>query len=110
MSPNTATIVDTNTTIDSFETAPEDNKINPVEIDEENPVEKNLNTFSTKGNLHDDVQTKKFVVVVAAAAALGGLIFGYDIGGAGMLFLLQYLDTAFDGISHTNCHVLSAAF
>jgi hypothetical protein len=32
---------------------------------------------------HDDVRTKPFVVTVAIAAALGGLIFGYDIGGAG---------------------------
>ena len=31
----------------------------------------------------EDTRTKSFVIVVACAAALGGLIFGYDIGGAG---------------------------
>ena len=30
-----------------------------------------------------DTRTKGFVVAVAVVAALGGLIFGYDIGGAG---------------------------
>ena len=32
----------------------------------------------------EDTPTKGFVVAVAVVAALGGLIFGYDIGGAGM--------------------------
>ncbi len=32
-----------------------------------------------------DTRTNPFVVTVAVAAALGGLIFGYDIGGAGKL-------------------------
>jgi len=32
----------------------------------------------------EDTRTKGFVVAVAIVAALGGLIFGYDIGGAGM--------------------------
>jgi hypothetical protein len=31
----------------------------------------------------DDTRTQPFVVLIACAAALGGLIFGYDIGGAG---------------------------
>ena len=31
----------------------------------------------------NDTRTKPFVVAVAMTAALGGLIFGYDIGGAG---------------------------
>jgi hypothetical protein len=31
----------------------------------------------------DDTRTQPFVVIIACAAALGGLIFGYDIGGAG---------------------------
>ena len=31
----------------------------------------------------EDTRTKGFVVAVAIVAALGGLIFGYDIGGAG---------------------------
>ena len=39
----------------------------------------------------DDIRTKGFVVAVAAVAALGGLIFGYDIGGAGM-WKLKYDD------------------
>ena len=36
----------------------------------------------------EDTRTKGFVVLVAAAAALGGLIFGYDIGGAGATFVM----------------------
>ena len=35
----------------------------------------------------EDTRTNPFVVTVAIAAALGGLIFGYDIGGAGKLML-----------------------
>mmetsp|Transcript_30025 Transcript_30025/g.72878 ORF Transcript_30025/g.72878 Transcript_30025/m.72878 type:complete len:164 (+) Transcript_30025:423-914(+) len=37
----------------------------------------------------EDTRTNSFVVVVACAAALGGLIFGYDIGGAGATFLMD---------------------
>ncbi len=36
-----------------------------------------------------DTRTNPFVVTVAVAAALGGLIFGYDIGGAGKLQRLK---------------------
>jgi len=36
----------------------------------------------------EDTRTKGFVVLVAVAAALGGLIFGYDIGGAGATFVM----------------------
>lgn len=36
----------------------------------------------------EDTRTNRFVIIVAVAAALGGLIFGYDIGGAGMLMLI----------------------
>lgn len=35
-----------------------------------------------------DTRAKPFVVIVAIAAALGGLIFGYDIGGAGATFVM----------------------
>ncbi|GKY92305.1 glucose import [Mayamaea pseudoterrestris] len=34
-------------------------------------------------------RTKKFIVLVAVCAALGGLIFGYDIAGAGATFLMK---------------------
>eukprot|EP00529_Nitzschia_sp_RCC80_P012147 CAMPEP_0113454252 /NCGR_PEP_ID=MMETSP0014_2-20120614/7768_1 /TAXON_ID=2857 /ORGANISM="Nitzschia sp." /LENGTH=561 /DNA_ID=CAMNT_0000345653 /DNA_START=215 /DNA_END=1897 /DNA_ORIENTATION=+ /assembly_acc=CAM_ASM_000159 len=37
----------------------------------------------------EDTRTNSFVVIVACAAALGGLIFGYDIGGAGATFLMD---------------------
>jgi len=37
----------------------------------------------------EDTRTKPFVVIVAIAAALGGLIFGYDVGGAGATFLMD---------------------
>lgn len=33
-----------------------------------------------------DLRTKPFIFIVCTAAALGGLIFGYDIGGAGTKF------------------------
>jgi len=37
---------------------------------------------------HKTTRTKPFIVLVAACAALGGLIFGYDIAGAGATFLM----------------------
>jgi len=37
----------------------------------------------------EDTRTKGFVVLVAVVAALGGLIFGYDIGGAGATFVME---------------------
>ncbi|KAL3929314.1 MAG: hypothetical protein SGARI_004783 [Bacillariaceae sp.] len=45
-------------------------------------------TVSSRRDL-EDTRTKPFVVIVAMAAALGGLIFGYDIGGAGATFLMD---------------------
>jgi hypothetical protein len=33
-------------------------------------------------------KTKKFIILVAICAALGGLIFGYDIAGAGATFIM----------------------
>jgi MFS transporter, SP family, sugar:H+ symporter len=36
----------------------------------------------------DDRRTKPFIILVALCAALGGLIFGYDIGGAGGTFVM----------------------
>ncbi|KAG7344367.1 sugar transporter [Nitzschia inconspicua] len=55
--------------------------IKSLDIDEENPSKENGNEV--------DIRTKGFVVVVAIAAALGGLIFGYDIGGAGATFVMD---------------------
>merc|ERR1712157_177682 len=43
----------------------------------------------------EDTRTKGFVVAVAAVAALGGLIFGYDIGGAGVTFVMDGFRTHF---------------
>merc|ERR1712176_746673 len=43
----------------------------------------------------EDTRTKGFVVAVAAVAALGGLIFGYDIGGAGATFVMDGFRTHF---------------
>lgn len=34
-------------------------------------------------------RTKKFIILVACVAALGGLIFGYDIAGAGATFVMK---------------------
>lgn len=34
-------------------------------------------------------RTKKFIILVASVAALGGLIFGYDIAGAGATFVMD---------------------
>ena len=39
----------------------------------------------------EDTRTKSFVIIVACAAALGGLIFGYDIGGAGKNSNMPYV-------------------
>lgn len=36
----------------------------------------------------EDTRTKGFVVMVAITAALGGLVFGFDIGGAGATFVM----------------------
>lgn len=36
----------------------------------------------------EDTRTKSFVILVAVAAALGGLVFGFDIGGAGATFVM----------------------
>jgi ABC-type methionine transport system permease subunit len=40
-------------------------------------------------NLQDDTRAKPFVWLLAITAALGGLIFGYDIGGAGATFVMD---------------------
>ena len=37
----------------------------------------------------DDTRAKPFVWLLALTAALGGLIFGYDIGGAGATFVMD---------------------
>ena len=34
-------------------------------------------------------KTKSFITLVACCASLGGLIFGYDIGGAGATFVMD---------------------
>jgi hypothetical protein len=34
-------------------------------------------------------KTKPFIILVASCAALGGLVFGYDIGGAGGTFMMR---------------------
>jgi hypothetical protein len=39
----------------------------------------------TQSEKIENTRTNPFVVVVAIAAALGGMVFGYDIGGAGTL-------------------------
>ena len=75
------------------ETAPETVYTEP---DDEQPSKAmdmesgSMQILSTRSSVRDmkDTRTKGFVVMVAIAAALGGLIFGYDIGGAGMLVLL----------------------
>ena len=43
---------------------------------------------SSNRNLQD-TRTKSFVFLVALTGALGGLIFGYDIGGAGATFVME---------------------
>jgi hypothetical protein len=44
-----------------------------------------------QGSVQVDSQpkTKPFIVLIACCAALGGLIFGYDIGGAGATFVMD---------------------
>lgn len=49
------------------------------------PVTKdNSDTDEEEFIYNEKLRTKPFIVMVSTAAALGGLIFGYDIGGAGM--------------------------
>jgi len=68
----------------------------------ENDDTNNKSDSSTSVDGFDDVElgdalhkttpskrTKPFIVLVAACAALGGLIFGYDIAGAGATFLVS---------------------
>lgn len=52
----------------------------------EEPIKKY--TTSTQRDMEDE-RTKPFVIYVAITAALGGLIFGYDIGGAGATFVMS---------------------
>ena len=47
-------------------------------------------------------KTKPFIILVAAIAALGGLIFGYDIAGAGATFLMTGFQEHF-GWCESNC-------
>jgi hypothetical protein len=44
-----------------------------------------------EGSVQVDSQpkTKPFIILIACCAALGGLIFGYDIGGAGATFVMD---------------------
>ena len=58
-----------------------------LEIDEETMDAKSLT--SSCDPREEELRTKKFVIVVAVAAALGGMIFGYDLGGAGATFLMD---------------------
>lgn len=44
--------------------------------------------FADAGHFHPK-KTKKFIVLVACVAAMGGLIFGYDIAGAGATFVMD---------------------
>lgn len=44
--------------------------------------------YTSSGRDLEDTRTKGFVVMVAVTAALGGLIFGFDIGGAGATFVM----------------------
>lgn len=39
-------------------------------------------------NEYHPKRTKKFIILVACVAAFGGLIFGYDIAGAGATFVM----------------------
>ena len=61
------------------------------EIDEEDPSSSSNSNSIVKqgGEEEENLRTKGFVVIVAIAAALGGLIFGYDIGGAGATFVMD---------------------
>jgi len=59
--------------------------------DESKPMEMesgDLKSVASSVRDMEDTRTKPFVVLVAVAAALGGLIFGFDIGGAGATFVM----------------------
>ena len=62
----------------------EDNTSKPMEMESGD-----LRKFTSSVRDMEDTRTKGFVILVAIAAALGGLIFGFDIGGAGATFVMQ---------------------
>jgi len=62
----------------------EDNTSKPMEMESGD-----LRKFTSSVRDMEDTRTKGFVILVAFAAALGGLIFGFDIGGAGATFVMQ---------------------
>lgn len=67
--------------------------LNDVEFDSGFDKEEDMDTTSDmesggKETQAKDKRTRPFIVLVAICAALGGLIFGYDIGGAGGTFVM----------------------
>ena len=63
-------------------------KPKPTKIEFLNSSAKISQHTSSIRNLQD-TRTKSFVFLVALTGALGGLIFGYDIGGAGATFVME---------------------
>ena len=57
----------------------------------EETIEETLSADIESGDSLEDgpKRTKKFIILAASVAALGGLIFGYDIAGAGATFLME---------------------
>ena len=82
MSPNAVTV-------DSTAFKEDTNKTSSFMIDEEDPTTRSDDVKKEGEEPEEDLRTKGFVVIVAIAAALGGLIFGYDIGGAGATFVMD---------------------
>lgn len=76
--PEQAKNVDT--TIDTMESQSEK---------DEPPLSSSLTLDHSLTRDKSDQRTKPFVIAVAVTAALGGLIFGYDIGGAGATFVMD---------------------
>jgi len=67
--------------------------IDTMESQKEKLLKSSLEISLTRDK--DDRSAKPFVWLVAVTAALGGLIFGYDIGGAGATFVMDGFITHF---------------
>ncbi|CAB9496242.1 Facilitated trehalose transporter Tret1 [Seminavis robusta] len=63
------------------------------EKEEQHPENGKLSSLKASHSMPK--RTKKFIILVACVAAMGGLIFGYDIAGAGATFVMEGFELHF---------------
>lgn len=86
-------------------TIPQDEEENQVTVTKEEGNDSGSSSSAEDLKAHVEApvkKTKPFIILVAAIAALGGLIFGYDIAGAGATFLMTGFQEHF-GWCESNC-------